>query len=139
MCIVLSMAKRNFVITKKGLSDILCITRTTLDKRLSKVNVDLSNPVDVLSFIYFYGGTGKVAKWFSDFVYKNRGERCELCGTEYNLQIAHITPRRDQPEKVYFYTNVRVLCIECHKKTERREYKDIFRTNSKLVRKYKAL
>lgn len=105
--------KTNFLITKKFLAKYMGITRTTLDKRLIEVNIDLNSGENVLDWVIFEGMNNFAYK-FSQYVYKRKGEKCEECGTKYNLTIAHIIPRAYH-EFIFKLQNVKVLCSDCHR------------------------
>jgi 5-methylcytosine-specific restriction endonuclease McrA len=55
-------------------------------------------------------------------VLKRDGYKCTNCGksgsTNNALQLEHIKPKSLYPELIYELSNLRILCINCHKKTE---------------------
>lgn len=111
--------KRNFLITKKALSEYLQISRPTLDARLDRSSVDLSGYFSVLSWIQFESmGITTATKRFNEYIWNTRGERCEICGSHQNLQIAHDKPKSLVPEGALLAQNVKILCVDCHNKLE---------------------
>jgi len=64
----------------------------------------------------------RAAKWIKDYLFKTRGEKCELCGwSKHNpysgrsaLEIDHIDGnwKNNRPE------NLRIICPNCHALTE---------------------
>lgn len=55
-------------------------------------------------------------KAFRLFVLKVRGRRCEICGSEENLQVHHLTYKNGSMAWEYTCNDVIVVCRECHKK-----------------------
>ena len=45
---------------------------------------------------------------------KLNGNKCQSCGTDSNLNVDHIKPRRLHPELALHITNLQVLCAECN-------------------------
>ena len=48
---------------------------------------------------------------------------CRTCGSTNDLEIDHIIPISQNPEKAFDYDNLQLLCYDCHKKKSSREYK----------------
>lgn len=46
------------------------------------------------------------------------GNKCVICGSTKKLHCDHIKPQKRFPELKFDINNGRVLCFECHKKTE---------------------
>lgn len=46
------------------------------------------------------------------------GNKCVLCGSTERLQVDHIKPFSLFPELARVLSNGRVLCFDCHKKTD---------------------
>lgn len=55
-------------------------------------------------------------KYFRWFVLKVRGEKCEVCGTNKNLQVHHLKYNGDARAWEYTCNDVMVVCRDCHKK-----------------------
>lgn len=111
--------KRNFVITKKYLAQYLNISRPTLDKKLSESGINYKNMWELIPWMQFEGNSwGKTQNDFNNYVYSRRGEICEICGSTHNLQIHHIKKRKNYPELVFCYKNVKVVCSDCHNDIE---------------------
>lgn len=57
-------------------------------------------------------------KWkaFRWFVMRVRGEKCEICGCETNLQIHHLHYKKNAKAWEYTCNDVIVVCRECHKR-----------------------
>ena len=128
-----AMAKRNFLVTKKALSSYLNISRHTLRKRLNNKNVDISNIQEVLDWLVFEGmGIGRLNKYFARYIIKQRGMKCERCGSTEKLQIHHKISRKDWPEMTYIANNVRVLCLTCHSVEEKTPYTKKLIQNNKF-------
>ena len=45
-----------------------------------------------------------------------RGRKCEICDSNFLINIHHILPRAEYPELTFDGENLMVLCEECHKK-----------------------
>lgn len=60
----------------------------------------------------------KDPKWmaFRQFVMVVRGRRCEVCGTEYGLQVHHLRYKENALAWEYTCNDVMVVCGKCHKK-----------------------
>jgi len=52
-----------------------------------------------------------------------RDKVCVFCGADKNLHCDHIKPQSLYPELRYNLANGRLLCFDCHKKTETYGYK----------------
>ncbi len=46
---------------------------------------------------------------------------CVTCGSRYRLEVDHIEPVRDAPERAFDLDNLQTLCGPCHGKKTRRE------------------
>lgn len=55
-------------------------------------------------------------KSFRKFVFDVRGRKCELCGSEKDLQVHHIHYFKGLKAWEYSVKDVRILCRECHKR-----------------------
>lgn len=44
----------------------------------------------------------------------DRGNRCELCGSDQYLKTHHLLPVSEAPEKSLDRANLQVLCSRCH-------------------------
>lgn len=53
---------------------------------------------------------------FRDFVFKVRGNRCEMCGRKKTLQVHHLHYKKGAKAWEYDCNEVVVLCRECHRK-----------------------
>lgn len=51
-------------------------------------------------------------------VLRRDGRKCVLCGSSERLEVDHIKPFSTFPDLRYTLSNGRVLCHECHKKTD---------------------
>jgi len=51
-------------------------------------------------------------------VLRRDGHKCTQCGSKNRLEVDHIKPFSKYPSLRYDVTNGRVLCHECHKKTD---------------------
>jgi len=49
------------------------------------------------------------------------GFRCVQCGFRTGLEVDHVVPVRDAPERAFDLTNLQVLCKRCHSKKTKRE------------------
>lgn len=49
------------------------------------------------------------------------GFQCVECGTRVGLEVDHIKPVREAPEKAFDLNNLQVLCKRCHSAKTRRE------------------
>lgn len=49
------------------------------------------------------------------------GWKCVQCGARYRLEVDHIKPVRDAPEKAFDLDNLQTLCGRCHGKKTRVE------------------
>lgn len=60
----------------------------------------------------------KDERWlaFRKFVLAVRGERCECCNRTTHLQIHHLQYQKKRLAWEYTVNDVRVLCMDCHKK-----------------------
>lgn len=60
----------------------------------------------------------KDKKWkaFRDFVFEVRGKKCEVCGSEKELQVHHTEYHKNAKAWEYTCNDVMVVCRECHKK-----------------------
>lgn len=47
--------------------------------------------------------------------------RCVTCGSRYRLQVDHIAPVRDAPERAFDIDNLQTLCGPCHGRKTRVE------------------
>lgn len=54
-------------------------------------------------------------KAFRAFIFEARGKECEICGSRKNLQIHHPKYIPGRLAWGYLYTEVEVVCGECHK------------------------
>lgn len=59
---------------------------------------------------------------FRNNVFKRDGWKCKFCGSSLDMQLHHILPVRDFPEKYYDEDNAITLCSNCHDETKGREY-----------------
>lgn len=55
----------------------------------------------------------KIFRWF---ILKVRGEQCEICGSQSNLQVHHTHYRTDAKAWEYNCNEVMVVCRDCHQK-----------------------
>lgn len=49
------------------------------------------------------------------------GWKCVQCGSRYRLEVDHIVPVRDAPERAFDLTNLQCLCGSCHGRKTRSE------------------
>ena len=49
------------------------------------------------------------------------GFMCVKCGARHGLEVDHIIPVRDAPERAYDLTNLQTLCRACHSRKTRIE------------------
>ncbi|WP_376695365.1 HNH endonuclease [Wenzhouxiangella sp. EGI_FJ10305] len=49
------------------------------------------------------------------------GFQCVQCGIRVGLEVDHIKPVRDAPDRAFDLDNLQVLCGSCHSKKTRRE------------------
>lgn len=49
------------------------------------------------------------------------GWQCVQCGARGRLEVDHIIPVRDAPERAYDLTNLQTLCVACHSRKTRIE------------------
>ena len=47
--------------------------------------------------------------------------QCVQCGTRVGLEVDHIQPVRDCPERAFDLTNLQALCKRCHSAKTRKE------------------
>lgn len=58
-------------------------------------------------------------KW-KNAVYKRCGKECCLCGAKKDLEVHHIIPFSEDPEKRFDVDNGMILCKYCHRKVHER-------------------
>lgn len=54
-------------------------------------------------------------------VLRRDGWRCVRCGRRNRLEVDHVTPVRDAPERAFEPANLQVLCRTCHSRKTRLE------------------
>lgn len=64
------------------------------------------------------GCSTKQYKEFRESVLLRDGYKCVLCASQKNLHVDHIIPKVERPDLKTLVSNGRVLCLECHKKTD---------------------
>ena len=47
--------------------------------------------------------------------------KCRSCGARGRLEVDHIVPVRDAPDRAYDMTNLQALCAACHARKTREE------------------
>ncbi|MDJ1008660.1 MAG: HNH endonuclease signature motif containing protein [Paracoccaceae bacterium] len=58
----------------------------------------------------------KIEKWWRlrRSVLARDGHQCRKCGSMRHLQVDHIEPVRDAPERAFDPSNLQTLCRSCH-------------------------
>lgn len=96
-----------------NVAKILKVTKSQIYKRL-RIDKIKSHSTDLKNLKYH---TPEYIA-FKEKAFKKYGRKCKLCGkTKGVLQVDHILSQAYHPELKYDLKNVRILCLQCHKKT----------------------
>lgn len=47
-------------------------------------------------------------------IIEDRGKNCDVCGSDYHLEIHHIKHFASHPELATEHSNIQLLCSRCH-------------------------